>query len=66
MKTLSDGTKVPSRVYYYLLDYCQQVGYHTIPQLNEYGACRLADLSNRKLWELFTEASKNDLVYQVK
>lgn len=67
MKTLSDGTQVPSRVYYYVLEYCSDKGYSNVACLNTNEAVRIADLSSKKFWELFASASEEDRsLYQIK
>lgn len=60
MKDLSDGTQVPARCYYYLLDYMDVEGKEEFEK--RYGTRRLYDLNNAQFWAFFrTTAAKDDL-----
>lgn len=50
MKRTADGVEIPSRVYYYLLDYIDQKESHQ----------RLCDLSSKEVLELLDEAMHDD------
>jgi len=50
MRKTKDGVEIPSRVYYYLLDYIDQKESHQ----------RLCDLSSKEVLELLDEATAGD------
>lgn len=58
MKELTDGTKVPARIYYYLLDWNEVDEYNTIHLL--YNKMKLSDLNSSQFNNLFYVATKND------
>jgi len=68
MKTLYDGTQVPARAWYFLLDYISEVGKENITVFqNDDQLYRVADLSHSQFWALFAEASIKDREkYQIK
>jgi len=59
MKTLADGYEVPSRIYYYLLDWNQQDNWRYIT--DNFGKELLKDLVREEFLELFEYATKVDL-----
>ncbi len=61
MKDLADNTKVPSRIYYYLLDWNEQDNKQTI--FNQFDKLRLCDLNLDEFKLLFDYAIKCDIKY---
>ena len=61
MKRLADNTPVPSRVYYYLLDFNEKTGWEYL--VNTIKKERLADVNQSEFWDLFAYATKTDLGY---
>lgn len=60
MKTLSDGTQVPARTYYYLLDFNER--YNKEAMLQMFGKNRLCDLTIEEYKQLFEHATEVDKV----
>jgi len=58
MKTLSDGTEVLDRTYYYLLDFNESTKRDFIQKT--FNKNRLCDLTEYEYWELFYHATKSD------
>ena len=59
MKVLDDMTEVPSRVWYYLLDW-NDIDKHAY-LYHKYGKNRLGSLTKTEFWEFFKYASESDL-----
>lgn len=60
MKQLDDGTIVPSRVWYYLLDFNEQDSWRLMHEVSG-GNRRLGSLTKDKFWELFNLATQTDI-----
>jgi len=58
MKTLSDGTEVPSRTYYYLLDFNEANKWRYM--FDNFSKSRLCDLTAPEYWKLFGYAAGFD------
>lgn len=58
MKTLSDGTEIPSRIYYYLLDWNEQDCHKT--KADRFHKERQCDLTKEEFYLLFSIAAKQD------
>jgi hypothetical protein len=58
MKTLADGTEVPSRIYYYLLDFNDCDNWATMKAL--FNKDKLKDLDIEDFLRLFKVASEKD------
>lgn len=58
MKILNDGTQVPPRTYYYLLDFNEATARDFITQ--EFGKRRLCDLNIEEYRKLFEHATTVD------
>lgn len=59
MRTLSDGTQVPERTYYYLLDWNDEDGKKFMTQ--EFGKQRLCDLDRVQYKRLLNKATISDI-----
>jgi hypothetical protein len=59
MKTLSDGTEVSARSYYYLLDFNDRDGWKTL--VDEFNKTKLGDLTIAEYIKLFRIATKREL-----
>lgn len=59
MKTLSDGIEVPSRGYYYLLDWNEFDGWEYL--FSTFNKSRLCDLTITEYKQLFKHATEVDL-----
>jgi hypothetical protein len=62
MKTLTDGTEVTSRTYYYLLDFNDRYQWEYI--VKKFSKTKLCDLNFEQYKELFihaTDVDRNDL-----
>lgn len=63
-KILSGGTKIPYRIWQYVLSYSFERGYVNIPLLANK---RLDELSDKEFWELYNEITQYDLLnFQIK
>lgn len=59
MKKMADGTEVPARPYYYLLDFNDSDNWKTITFL--YNKTKLNELTNSQFWNLFEVATKKEI-----
>ena len=57
MKTLDDGTTIPSRVWYYILDFNDHDSFKT---LKSFGIMRLSALNKAQFLSLFETAYEYD------
>ena len=58
MKQLTDGTQIPARIWYYILDWNDHDSFKT---LQSFGTSRMCELSRVQFHQLFRIAFKYDL-----
>jgi hypothetical protein len=58
-KELSDGVKVPDRMYYYLLEFNEKTNWSFIEK--EFGKSALKELTIKEFKKLFTHAFTKDI-----
>lgn len=59
MKTLSNGTEVPSRCFYYLLEWNEQNNWELIQSISNQQS--LTNLNHEQFWTLFRMAVNADI-----